>query len=163
MPEDNFDLFVHAGLPNRSEFFSAIVIEKVSTALDHPVYALSDVATYFKGMVVLNTTDGKYYKRKIDGVSAKETAAVISFDYASWTLISQPKIDKFGFRIHGYDQLNPTFYSMGWDKASGEKAFSTAGDKLTLKNWTSGEYYRMDSYTLHNNVKEHCYGFIYIA
>jgi len=156
LPEDNFDLFVHAGVPNRSEFFSAIVIEKVSTALDHPVYALSDVATYFKGMVVLNTTDGKYYKRKIDGVSAKETAAVISFDYASWTLISQPKIDKFGFRIHGYDQLNPTFYSMGWDKASGEKAFSTAGDKLTLKNWTSGEYYRMDSYTLHNNVPYVC-------
>ena len=156
LPEDNFDLFVHAGVPNRSEFFSAIVVEKVSTALEHPVYALSDVATYFKGLVVLNTTDSKYYKRKIDGVSAKETAAVITFDYASWTLISQPKIDKFGFRIHGYDQLNPTFYAMAWDKASGDKAFSTAGDKLTLKNWTSGEYYRMDSYALHQNVPYIC-------
>ena len=156
LPEDNFDLFVHAGVPNRSEYFSAIVLEKVSTATKHPVYALADVATYFKGLVVLNSTDGKYYKRKIDGVSSKETAAAITFDYASWTLVSQPKIDKFGFRIHGYDELNPTFYAMGWDKSSGEKAFSTSGDKLTLQNWTSGEYYRMDSYALWNSVPYVC-------
>ena len=156
LPEDNFDLFVHSGVPNRSEFFSAIVIEKVSTAKKHPVYALADVGTYFKGMVVLNSQDGKYYKRKIDGISAKETAAAITFDYTSWTLVSQPKISEFGFRIHGYDELNPTFYAMGWDKASGEKAFATAGDKLTLKNWTSGAYYRMDSYALWNNVPYVC-------
>ena len=39
----------------------------------------------------------------------------ITFDYASWTLISQPKTSKFGFQVHGYDEINPTFYSMGWD------------------------------------------------
>ena len=156
LPEDNYDLFVHAGVPNRSEFFSAIVLEKVSTATKHPVYALSDVGNYFKGMIVLNTADGKYYKRKINGASAKETSAVINFDYASWTLVSQPKVDKFGFRVHGYDELNPVFYSMGWDQASGEKAFSTAGDKLTLKNWQSGEYYRMDSYILWNDTPYVC-------
>ena len=156
LPEDNFDLFVHDGVPNRSEFFSAIVVEKVSTAAAHPVYALADTSTYYKGLVVLNTSDGKYYKRKIDGVSAKETAAAITFDYASWTLISQPKVDKFGFRIHGYDEINPTFYAMGWDKASGEKAFSTEGDRLTVTPWQSGEYYRMDSYTLWNNAPYVC-------
>jgi hypothetical protein len=156
LPEDNFDLFVHAGVPNRSEFFSAIVIEKVSLDTAHPVYALGNVSTYYKGLVVLNTGDNKYYKRKIDGVSAKETAAVIAFDYSAWTLISQPKTSKFGFKVHGYDEINPTFYSMGWDKASGEKTFSTAGEKLTLKQWQAGEYYRLDSYILWNDTPYIC-------
>jgi len=156
LPSDNFDLVVHAGVPNRSEFFSAIVLEKVSLDLAHPVYSLSDVATYYKGLVVLNTGDGKYYKRKIDGVSTKESGATINFDYASWTQISQPKTNKFGFKVHGYDEINPTFYSMGWDKASGEKAFTTAGDKLTLTHWQSGEYYRTDTYILYNDVPYIC-------
>ena len=74
LPADNFDLFVHAGVPNRSEFFSAIVLEKVSLDVDHPVYALADVSTYLKGDIVLNSNDGKYYKRKDSTVTAKETA-----------------------------------------------------------------------------------------
>ena len=156
LPTDNFNLVVHAGVPNRSEFFSAIVLEKVSLDLAHPVYSLSDVATYYKGLVVLNTGDGKYYKRKIDGVSAKETAAAITFDYSSWTLISQPKTNKFGFRVHGYDEINPVFYSMGWDKASGEKAFTTTGDRLALKQWQPGEYYRLDTYILFNDIPYIC-------
>ena len=156
LPTDNYDLVVHAGVPNRSEFFSAIVIEKVSLDKAHPVYALGNVSTYYKGLVVLNTGDNKYYKRKIDGVSAKETAAAITFDYASWTLISQPKTNKFGFRVHGYDEINPTFYSMAWDKASGEKTFSTAGDKLTLTEWQAGEYYRLDSYILREGTPYVC-------
>ena len=160
LPEDNFDLFVHAGVPNRSEFFSAIVLEKVSTATKHPEYSLQTAkdSNYVAGTIVLNPNDSKYYKRKITEASAKELADpnVIVFDYSRWTLISQPKIDKFGFRVHGYDELNPVFYSMGWDKASGEKAFSTAGDKLTLKSWQSGEYYRMDSYTLWNDIPYVC-------
>ena len=80
----------------------------------------------------------------------------VNFDYSGWTLVSQPKTNKFGFRIHGYDEINPTFYAMGWDKASGEKAFSTAGDKLTLKQWQPGEYYRMDSYILWNDTPYVC-------
>ena len=78
------------------------------------------------------------------------------FDYSGWTLVSQPKTNKFGFRVHGYDEINPTFYSMGWDKASGEKAFSTSGDKLTLQQWQPGEYYRMDSYILWNDTPYVC-------
>jgi hypothetical protein len=156
LPADNYDLVVHAGVPNRSEFFSAIVLEKVSLDLAHPVYALADVSTYYKGLVALNSSDGKYYKRKIDGVSAKETAAAITFDYSSWTLISQPKTNKFGFRVHGYDEINPVFYSMGWDKASGEKAFTTAGEKLTLQQWQPGEYYRLDTYVLFNDIPYIC-------
>lgn len=156
LPSDNFDLVVHAGVPNRSEFFSAIVLEKVSLDITHPVYSLADISTYYKGLVVLNSSDKKYYKRKINGVSAKETSAVINFDYSSWTLISQPKTNKFGFRIHGYDEINPVFYSMGWDKASGEKAFTTAGDRLTLQQWQPGEYYRLDSYVLFNDVPYIC-------
>jgi hypothetical protein len=156
LPTDNYDLVVHAGVPNRSEYFSAIVLEKISLDKAHPVYALGDVSTYYKGLVVLNTADKKYYKRKIDGVSANETAGVINFDYGSWTLISQPKTSKFGFKVHGYDEINPTFYSMGWDEASGEKTFSTAGDKLTLKQWQAGEYYRLDSYILWNDTPYIC-------
>ena len=156
LPTDNYDLVIHAGVPNRSEFFSAIVLEKVSLDASHPVYALANIADYFKGLIVLNTSDGKYYKRRIDGVSTKESGAVVNFDYSSWTLISQPKTSKFGFKVHGYDEINPTFYSMGWDKASGEKTFSTAGDKLHLKQWQTGEYYRLDSYILWNDTPYVC-------
>ena len=156
IPTDNYDLFVHAGVPNRSEFFSAIVLEKVSLDKPYPVYSLANAASYIKGDIVLNSGDSKYYKRKITGISTKETAGLITFDYGRWTLISQPKTSKFGFQVHGYDEINPTFYSMGWDKASGKKTFSTAGEKLTLKQWQGGEYYRVDSYILWNDTPYVC-------
>lgn len=204
LPTDNFNLFVHSGVPNRSEFFSAIVLEKVSIEDKYPVYAYADLASYVEGDIVLNSNDNKYYKRKVTGLSSKESTtpagsfiigttykinhvgstdftlvgstnnnlgtsfvatglgsgngnvSLINFDYSQWTLISQPKINKFGFRIHGYDEINPTFYAMGWDKASGEKAFQTEGDKLQLKTWNAGEYYRLDSYILRNNVPYVC-------
>jgi len=156
IPTDNYDLFVHAGVPNRSEYFSAIVLEKVSLDLPYPAYSLANASTYVKGDIVLNTGDSKYYKRKTTGISAKETAGLITFDYSSWTLISQPKTSKFGFQVHGYDEINPTFYSMGWDTSSGEKTFSTAGDRLALKQWQGGEYYRLDSYILWNNTPYVC-------
>ena len=120
------------------------------------MYSLAKVGDYYKGLVVLNESDKKYYKRKIDGASTKELSAVINFDYSSWTLISQPKTDKFGFRVHGYDEINPVFYSMGWDKASGDKAFTTKGDRLTLKQWQPGEYYRLDTYILFNDTPYVC-------
>ena len=156
LPADDFDLFVHSGVPNRSEFFSAIVLEKVSLDLAHPTYAFANLSTYVKGDIVLNSGDGKYYKRKVTTLTTKEQAAQVNFDYSGWSLVSQPKTNKFGFRIHGYDEINPTFYSMSWDKASGEKAFSTAGDKLKLKQWQPGEYYRMDSYILWNDTPYVC-------
>ena len=158
LPADNFDLFVHAGVPNRSEFFSAIVLEKVSLDAKHPTYSFGDLSTYIKGDIVLNLNDGKYYKRKVSSLTTKETSPPSGtfFDYSGWTLVSQPKTNKFGFRVHGYDEINPTFYAMGWDKASGEKAFSTSGDKLTLQQWQPGEYYRMDSYILWNDTPYVC-------
>jgi hypothetical protein len=158
IPTDNYDLFVHAGVPNRSEYFSAIVLEKVSLDVPYPVYSLASTSTYVKGDIVLNSNDSKYYKRKVTTQTAKESATpnVIAFDYSAWTLISQPKTNKFGFQVHGYDEINPTFYSMGWDKASGEKVFSTAGDKLPLKQWQGGEYYRLDSYVLWNETPYVC-------
>jgi len=158
IPTDNYDLFVHAGVPNRSEFFSAIVLEKVSLDVPYPVYSLASTLTYVKGDIVLNANDGKYYKRKSTGQSPKESASpnLIPFDYSVWTLISQPKTSKFGFQVHGYDEINPTFYSMGWDTASGKKVFSTAGDRLALNQWQSGEYYRLDSYVLWNDTPYVC-------
>jgi hypothetical protein len=156
IPTDNYDLFVHAGVPNRSEYFSAIVLEKVSLDVPYPVYSLANASTYVKGDIVLNSNDGKYYKRKIDGTTTNEDNTTINFDYSAWTLISQPKTSKFGFQVHGYDEINPTFYSMGWDKASGKKVFSTAGDRLALKQWQGGEYYRLDSYVLWNDTPYVC-------
>ena len=160
IPTDNYDLIVHAGVPNRSEFFSAIVLEKVSLDSPYPVYshatAVHSTKFYVKDDIVLNTGDSKYYKRKTTGISTKESAGIITFDYSSWTLISQPKTSKFGFQVHGYDEINPTFYSMGWDKSSGKKVFSTAGEKLALKQWQSGEYYRLDSYVLWNDTPYVC-------
>ena len=46
IPKDNFDLVVHAGEPNRSEFFSALIVEKVSLDKSYPVYQLSDTTSY---------------------------------------------------------------------------------------------------------------------
>ena len=152
IPKDNYDLFVHAGEPNRSESFSAIIIEKVSIDKSYPTYDMNSTATYNAGDVVLNPYDHKYYKRKVTGESDKETNNTIKFDYAVWTLISQPKIREFGYRIHGYDDYNPVFFAMDWDKTSAKKVWSTDGDNATINNWTGGEYYRQDSYTIYNNM-----------
>ena len=152
IPKDNYDLFVHAGEPNRSESFSAVVIEKVSIDKSHPTYDMNDTANYTAGDVVLNPYDKKYYKRKTTSESVKESNNTIKFDYSMWTLISQPNIREFGYRIHGYDDLNPTFFTMDWDKTSGEKVWSTDGDLANINGWQSGEYYRQDSYTVYNNM-----------
>ena len=32
-------------------------------------------------------------------------------------MISQPKTRKYGYRIQGYDDINPTFFAMEWDKS----------------------------------------------
>ena len=151
IPRDNYDLFVHAGEPNRSESFSAIVIEKVSVDKDYPTYDRLETATYSAGDVLLNPYDHKYYKRKTTGSSAKESANTIKFDYTMWTLISQPKTREFGYRVHGYDDFNPVFFSMDWDKTSGQKVWKTDGDPANLKTWTGGEYYRQDSYVMFNS------------
>ena len=158
IPEDNYNLFVHAGEPNRSEFFSALIIEKVSLDSPHPIYTFADLSDYSAGMIVLNSNDGKYYKRKSSELTTKEQSppSATYFDYSNWTLISQPKTGKFGFRVHGYDEINPVFYSMAWDKASGHKAFSTQGDLANLKNWQSGEYYRQDAYVVYNSQPYVC-------
>ena len=66
-------------------------------------------------------------------------------------MISQPKVRKFGYRVSGYDDFNPTFFAMSWDKTSGEQVWSTDGDPANINVWTSGEYYRQDSYTMFNN------------
>ena len=39
-----------------------------------------------------------------------------------------------------------TFFAMEWDKVSGEKAFSTKGDRQNLNEWQPNAYYRQDSY-----------------
>jgi hypothetical protein len=146
IPKDNFDLVIHSGEPNRSEFFSAIIVEKVSLDESYPSYQLSETPNYLQGDIVLNTNDGKYYRRKNTGQSTAEASGNITFDYGSWTMISQPKTRKYGYRIQGYDDFNPTFFAMEWDKASGEKAFSTKGDRLNLNEWQKGAFYRVNSY-----------------
>ena len=146
VPKDNFDLVIHAGEPNRSEFFSAIIIEKVSLDDSFPVYLRADTSWYQPGDIVLNSADGKYYRRKQAGQTQAEQTGTITFDYSAWTMISQPKTRKYGYRIQGYDDINPTFFAMEWDKVSGEKAFSTKGDRENLNEWQQGAFYRKDSY-----------------
>ena len=151
IPRDNYDLFVHAGEPNRSESFSALVIEKVSIDASYPTYAQTDTASYIAGDIILNPYDKKHYKRKTTGETTRETENTVKFDYSVWTLISQPVTREFGYRVHGYDDFNTVFFTMDWDKTSGQKVWSTEGDLANLKVWTSGEYYRQDSYTVYNN------------
>lgn len=146
IPKDNFDLVVHAGEPNRSEFFSALIVEKVSLDKSYPVYQLSDTTSYKPGDIVLNEADGKYYKRKAESQTTLESGGTITFDYGGWTMISQPTTRKYGYKIQGYDDINPTFFAMEWDKVSGEKAFSTKGDRQNLNEWQPNAYYRQDSY-----------------
>ena len=146
IPKDNFDLVIHAGEPNRSEFFSALIVEKVSLDESYPIYQLADTTNYKPGDIVLNDADGKYYKRKSPTQTTLEAGGTITFDYASWTMISQPNVRKYGYKIQGYDDINPTFFAMEWDKTSGEKAFNTKGDRKNLNEWQQGAFYRKDSY-----------------
>ena len=146
IPKDNYELVIHSGEPNRSEFFSAIVIEKVSMDSAHPIYALGNTASYKPGDIVYNESDKKYYKRKLDGQTTAEFTGAINFDYQAWVMISQPKTQSFGYRVQGYDEVNPTFFAMDWDRSSGEKAFSTKGDRMNLNEWQEGYFYRQDSY-----------------
>ena len=156
IPKDNYDLVIHSGEPNRSEFFSAIVIEKVSMDSSYPVYQLGSTPTYEIGDIVLNPSDNKYYRRKVSGQTTIEQTGAIQFDYAAWVMISQPKIRSFGYRVQGYDEINPTFFAMDWDRASGEKAFSTKGDRLNLNEWQEGAFYRQDSYMKYNGQPYIC-------
>ena len=66
IPKDNYNLFVHKGEPNRSEFFSAVIFEKVSLDTQYPKYDIADTADYRKGDIVYNELDKKYYKRKVE-------------------------------------------------------------------------------------------------
>lgn len=156
IPKDNYDVFVHNGEPNRSEFFSAIIIEKVSLDAQHPTYNIDDVADYIKGDVVFNSQDEKYYRRKVTEPTAKEQAQTIGFDYSAWVLISQPKTRNFGYRVHGYDDFNPTFYTLDWDTSSGSRAYSTQGDEQQLSSWKEGSYYRLDEYVKFNGQPYVC-------
>jgi len=154
IPKDNYDLFVHAGEPNRSESFSAIIIEKVSLDAQYPFYTVGDTASYKIGDIVLRQNDGKYYKRKSEAQTTKEIEKINEegyFDYSAWVLVSQPNVKKFGYRISGYDDFNPVFYTLDWDKTSGVKRWSSSGDLANLKQWTAGEYYKNDSYTEFNH------------
>ena len=65
----------------------------------------------------------------------KELNQTITFDYSSWVMISQPKTRRYVYRVQDYDDFNPTFFAMEWDKASGEKAFSTKVDRENLNEW----------------------------
>ena len=152
IPRDNYDLFIHTGEPNRSESFSAIVLEKVSLDESHPIYTLSDIASYRQGDIVYNSSDTRYYKRKVISPTDNEISAVINFDYDGWTLVSQPEVKKYGYRINGFDEFNPQFYSMDWDKTSAPKSWSTLGDKALINDWQSGSFYPLDSYIIHNEV-----------
>ena len=154
IPSDNYDLFIHSGEPNRSEGFSAIIIEKVSLDEQYPFYSNEDVGTYFKGDIVIRTQDNKHYKRKVDAPTELELSKADNpsyFDYAAWILVSQPAVKKFGYRVSGYDDFNPVFYTLDWDKTSGEKRWSSDGDLANIKQWTSGEFYRTDFYAEYNN------------
>ena len=152
IPSDNYNLFVHSGEPNRSESFSAVVLEKVSLDAGYPTYSLFDIITYNAGDIVYRASDQKYYKRKKAGITDKETNADEEhyFDYSSWVLISQPKVTKFGYRVSGYDDLNPVFYTLNWDTSSPKKVWNSNGDLATLEQWQPGSFYKLDGYVTFN-------------
>jgi hypothetical protein len=152
IPRDNYDLFIHTGEPNRSESFSAIVIEKVSMDTLYPNYSLADIASYRQGDIVYNTSDKRYYKRKITQPTDKETSSVINFDYSGWTLVAQPQVKNYGYRINGFDEFNPQFYTMNWDTTSPFKSWSTLGDEAVINDWLAGSFYTLDSYTVYDGV-----------
>ena len=152
IPSDSYELFIHSGEPNRSESFSAIIVEKVSLDAKHPVY--SNLDTYNKGDIVLRNSDMKYYRRKVETKTENETNNVsnaVYFDYSAWVLVSQPNTKKFGYRVSGYDDFNPVFYTLDWDKTSGVKRWSSDGDLANIKTWTAGEFYRNDTYSVYNS------------
>lgn len=151
IPSDNYNLFIHASVPSRTENFSAITIEKVSLDKQYPTYSIDNTADYLVGDIVINPNDGKYYKRKIAGQTDKEEAQSITFDYSAWILVPQPKVKQFGFRIHGYIDLHPEFPAFEWDTASGEKVYETVGDKLVIANWKQNTFYRQNDYVLYDN------------
>ena len=151
IPSDNYELLVHAGEPNRSESFSAIVLEKVSLDKSYPVYDPLDIYDYNVGDIVYNNRDKKYYRRKATEVTEKEEQQVINFDYSAWVLISQPKVREFGYRIHGYDDINPVFYALAWDKTKDKKVWKSEGEFAHLKDWQSGNFYRNDTYVKYQN------------
>jgi len=163
IPGDNYELFIHAGEPNRSESFSAIIIEKVPLDAQYPSYNLLETDGYLQGDIVLRYNDGKYYKRRRTDQTDNELNTIASyedtdddsllnyFDYDVWALISQPNVKKFGYRVSGYDDFNPVFYTLDWDKQSGEKRWSSSGDYANIKQWNAGEYYRRDLYATYND------------
>ena len=154
IPSDNFELFIHSGEPNRSEGFSAIILEKVSLDAQYPNYTNADTFSYEKNDTVYRGSDKKYYKRKTTGQSQLESerqADPTYFDYTKWILVSQPQVKKFGYRVSGYDDFNPSFFTLDWDKTSGVKRWSSDGDLAKLTQWTSGEYYRLDTYVVYNS------------
>lgn len=156
IPSDNYNLFVHSSVPNKTESFSAITIEKVSMDKMYPTYSVDNTAEYLVGDIVLNQNDGKYYKRKILGQTEKEQLQTISFDYSAWILVPQPKVKQFGFRIHGYVDLHPVFPTFEWDTASGKKVYETVGDKMVIANWKQNTYYRQNDYVVYNNAPFVC-------
>jgi len=156
IPTDNYDLFIHASVPNKTENFSAITIEKVSLDKVYPNYDILNTTEYLVGDIVINPSDGKYYKRKANGQTSKEQSQSVSFDYAAWILVSQPKIKQFGFRIHGYIDLHPEFPAYEWDFGSGKKVYETVGDKMSIANWKQNTFYRQNDYVLYNQVPYVC-------
>jgi hypothetical protein len=160
IPSDNYNLFVHIGEANRSENLSGIVLEKIAINNQYPTYDINDAANYLVGDVVINPYDKKYYKRKTEGATDKEIGHAVNFDYAAWILISQPKVREVGYRVYGYNDLNPVFHTLNWDTASGEKVYETYGDKLNIKNWKTGTLYKVDQYVVYNGspfvcIEEH--------
>lgn len=156
IPSDNYELFVHTGEASRSLNLSGIVVEKVSLDNQYPTYTIADTNSYKIGDVVVNPSDGKYYKRKVDSQTTKEAAGSIVFDYAAWILVPQPKIREIGYRVYGYNDFNPTFYTLNWDTTSGEKVFETNGEKLKINNWKQNTLYKVDHYVLYNGAPYVC-------
>lgn len=152
IPRDNYDLFIHSGEPNRSESFSAIVLEKVSLDVSYPTYNIDDTATYQQEDIVYNPSDNRYYVRKVESATFKEITKEINFDYTAWTLIAQPKIKKFGYRINGYDDFNPQFFTLNWDITSGEKLWKTQGDEAIINDWQANAFYKQDTYVVYQGV-----------
>ena len=156
IPSDNYDLFIHSSVPDKSENFSAITVEKVSMDKIYPIYDILETANYLIGDIVINPSDGKYYKRKSAVQTQKEIDQTVAFDYSAWILVPQPVVKEFGYRIHGYTDLHPEFHTYEWDITSGQKVFETAGDKMVIANWKQDTYYRINDYVVYNEVPYVC-------
>ena len=77
------------------------------------MYLRADTSWYQPGDIVLNSADGKYYRRKQAGQTQAEQTGTITFDYSAWTMISQPRQENTVIEFKG--MMISILHSLQWN------------------------------------------------